>query len=230
MEKTYEGFLNIFKHRDIKKLCKDYSINNYTINDDDSIDIYNSFALHVKRTNIPKFRNVGGNFYYSLHTSVLEGCPINVDGNFVCMSNGLRSLNDGPKKVGGDYDCSNNHLTSLIGCASSIGGRLNCSNNNITSFEGFPINFTGSFNCNHNPIFAVWQLFREVTKIELFNDYDIIRDDTIIMDRLIDFLIQISCGYYNQKSKMIVPESILRVINDNNLYDGNNKAFKYKFI
>lgn len=219
MEKTYEGFLNIFKHRDIKRVCNKYNIKNYTINDDGSIDVANSFALHdVTRSNLLKFRNVDGNFYYSLHTSTLEGCPINVGGNFICRVNGLTSLDGGPKRVGDNYDCSDNQLTSLVGCASSIGGELNCSYNNITSFEGFP-NFTRKLNCNNNPVCAVWQLFRSVTKIELFNDYDIIRGDTIIMDRLIDFLIQIGDDHWKS-------ENILRVVNG---YE-RNKDFKYKFI
>lgn len=51
MEKTYEGFLNIFKHRDIKRVCNKYNIKNYTINNDGTKNFnVNGFAYD----NIPK--------------------------------------------------------------------------------------------------------------------------------------------------------------------------------
>jgi anaerobic ribonucleoside-triphosphate reductase activating protein len=52
------------------------------------------------------------------------------------------------------------------------------------------------FWCDYNPIWVVWNLFRDTSKIELLNDFDIFRDEdtdepAIIMDRLNDFLLTI---------------------------------------
>ncbi len=52
------------------------------------------------------------------------------------------------------------------------------------------------FYCDGNPIFGVWELFEDWTKIELLNDFDVFRDEdtdepAIVMDRLNDFLLTI---------------------------------------
>ena len=67
---------------------------------------------------------------------------------------------------------------------------------NIKSFEYFPNFVKGDFWCYENPIYYVWILFEDWTKIELLNDFDIFRDEdtdepVIIMDRLNDFLLTI---------------------------------------
>ena len=65
---------------------------------------------------------------------------------------------------------------------------------------GFP-GLGSEFFCDNNPIYELWKLFgddgyTDPTKIELFNDYDIIRDEDhdnpiIILDRLNTFLQEI---------------------------------------
>ena len=49
------------------------------------------------------------------------------------------------------------------------------------------------FDCKDNPIFEVWNLFRDLNKIELLNDFDIFRDEdtdtpSIFIERINDFL------------------------------------------
>ncbi len=71
-----------------------------------------------------------------------------------------------------------------------------CQYNNIKSFEYFPSYVKDEFYCNNNPIYQVWKLFSDCTKIELLNDFDIFRDEdtdepAIFMDRLNDFLLTI---------------------------------------
>ncbi len=61
--------------------------------------------------------------------------------------------------------------------------------------------------CNDNPIFGVWNLFGDTSKIELLNDFDIFRDEdtdepVIVMDRLNDFLLTIGKDT-SRKSKWI---------------------------
>jgi hypothetical protein len=50
-------------------------------------------------------------------------------------------------------------------------------------------NVSGSFYCDNNPIWYVWDLFRDHTKFEFFNDCDPIRENrVIILERLNFFL------------------------------------------
>ena len=185
-------YLRLFENfEDIDSICKKYGITNYTINPDGSIDVDGYVNLYNKGlTKIPlKFRNVSGYFYcnYNKLTS-LEGCPESIGGDFSCNTNKLMSLEGCPESIGGHFYCSGNNLTSLEGCPKSIGGDFSCNGNNLTSFDGCPQNIGGGFYCGGNPVYELWNLFRDYSKIELFNDYDIVRDDGIVIDRLNSFL------------------------------------------
>jgi hypothetical protein len=202
-------------NKDIEFICKKYGIENWTINEDGSIDVNGNVDLSEKGLDkLPiKFRNVTGNFYcYSNNLTSLEGCPKLIFGDFICSYNNLTSLEGGPKSVGGFFDCYNNKLTSLEGCPKSVGGSFYCSSNKLTSLEGSPKSvggdfvcsynnlislegapesIGGDFYCQYNPVYQIWELFEDKDKIELFNDMDIIQGDSIILDRLIYFLDQI---------------------------------------
>jgi hypothetical protein len=99
--------------KEIKDICREYRITNYTINDDGSIDVNGNVDLsYISLTKLPlKFRNVSGYFW--------------------CDHNELTSLEGGPSSVGGDFYCHNNRLTSLEGCPSSVGGSFYFHNNPI---------------------------------------------------------------------------------------------------
>ena len=117
-------------NRKIKKICKKYGIENYTINDDVSIDVDGNVYLGLKGLNKLhlKFRNVSGGFYcFNNKLTLLEGCP---------------------ESVGGDFYCHNNKLTSLVGCPESVGGNFDCSDNKITTFEHLPL-LIGDFYCDY---------------------------------------------------------------------------------
>ena len=165
--KLYESF------SEIESICQKYRITNYTINDDGSIDVDGHVDLDNKRlTKIPlQFRNVSGSFY--------------------CSDNQLTSLEGCPKSVGGGFSCSDNQLTSLEGGPKSVGGGFNCSYNQLTTLEGCPKSVGGDFYCDNNPIYNIWILFQDLDKIDLFNDFDIIRGNTVILDRLNMFLEEI---------------------------------------
>jgi hypothetical protein len=200
----------------IHKLCREYRITNYTINDDVSIDVDGNVDLSYRSlTKLPlKFRNVsgyfschyneltslegcpssvGGSFYcdYNELTS-LEGCPSSVGGDFSCNDNKLTSLEGSPSSVGGSFLCSRNKLTSLEGCPSSVGGGFWCSDNRLTSLEGSPSSVGGGFYCLSNPCYPIyeeWIRNREIRKelLDMMEDYDFLRGSTIIWNRLESF-------------------------------------------
>jgi len=194
-------FENYKSDEEIHLICKKYGIDNYTINNG-VVDVNGDVHLDDKGlTKIPlNFGAVSGDFWCSNNKlKSLEGCPSHVGGNFWCSYNKLTSLEGCPSQVGGDFWCNNNQLTSL-GCPSQIGDGFYCSYNKLTSLEGCPSEIGGVFWCSNNPVHNIWKLIRRETGqiasdnkfdseiIDLFNDYDPIREDGIILDRLNDFL------------------------------------------
>jgi len=169
--KLFESFQS---DEEIHLICKKYGIENYTINNG-VVDVNGDVHLDDKG---------------------LAKIPLNfgvVGGNFICRNNQLTSLEGCPSHVGGNFYCYHNQLTSLEGCPSGVGGNFICSNNQLTSLEGCPSGVGGDFWCGNNPVHNIWKLISSDDKfnseiIDLFNDYDPIREDGIILDRLNDFL------------------------------------------
>ena len=116
----------------IGKICKEYNITNYIINDDGSIDVYgNVFLDNYKLTELPlTFNYVSGSFY--------------------CVGNELTTLKGSPKHVGSDFICTNNKLTTLEGCPENVSGSFYCYNNKLTTLKGSPKHVGRVFNCSHN--------------------------------------------------------------------------------
>jgi len=173
-------YLKLFESfEDIHKICTKYNIKNYTINTDGSIDVDERVVdlRFEKLTKLPlKFNKVNGSFY--------------------CSQNNLTSLEGSPKEVNHNFFCYNNKLTSFKGAPKIIRLGFYCENNKINSFEYFPGYVRYEIICDNNPIWEIWRLFYDFTKIELLNDFDIFRDEdkdepVIIMDRLNDFLLTI---------------------------------------
>ena len=172
--KLFESFENI------DKICKQYNIENYTINTDGTIDVNGEVGVnldYLRLKKLPlKFNKVNGWFDCSNNELItLEGSPVEVNGSFYFNSNKLTSFEYVPKIIRGSFDCSWN---------------------NIKTFEYFPSYIKYDFYCYDTPIEVVWELFEDWTKIELLNDFDIFRDEeteepAIIMDRLNDFLLTI---------------------------------------
>jgi len=170
--KLFESFEDI--------ICKRYGITNYTINNDGSIDVDDYVSLFNKIKLISKlpikFNKVNGDFSFGY--------------------NNLTSLEGSPIEVNGDFSCHNNELTSFKYAPKTIRGYFDCTDNNIKSFEYFPNFVKDDFYCTGNPIWSVWDLFWDKTKIELLNDFDVFRDEdtdepAIVIDRLNDFLTMI---------------------------------------
>ena len=108
----------------IPDICKQYNITNYTINDDESIDVNGDVWLDNKGlTELPlTFNKVSGWFSCgSNQLTTLKGSPKWVGLYFICDINKLTSLEFSPDYVGGDFYCRYNYLTDNL-CESEIRG------------------------------------------------------------------------------------------------------------
>jgi hypothetical protein len=158
-------FENHKNEEDIHRICEEYNITNYTINDDLSIDVDGNVYLYTKGlTKLPLiFNKVNGNFAcYNNQLTSLEGAPKEVNGNFDCYSNNLTSLKGAPNKVNGNFDCTYNQLTSLEGAPKEVNGNFDCYNNNLTSLKGAPNKVNGNFDCTYNQLTSLEGATKEV--------------------------------------------------------------------
>ena len=159
-------FKSFLRNRSIDSICKKWKIENYTINEDGSIDLKGTVHLfRNKLTKLPlKFRNIikcpqkelnpllnDGDFYCGDNKlTSLEGSPISVGGGFYCNNNKLTNLIGSPKEVGGVFSCEKNQLTSLLGSPKSVGGGFYCYDNGLTSLEGITQIRSGDIICYDN--------------------------------------------------------------------------------
>lgn len=126
---------------EIEAWLEEMEIENYTINDDGTVDVNGDVQLEKKDLKeIPvQFGVVKGDFEcYQNQLISLSGCPKEVKGDFWCFDNQLTSLEGAPQKVGGSFWCNQNRLTSLEGAPKEVGGTFNCQINKLTSLEGAP--------------------------------------------------------------------------------------------
>lgn len=168
--------INIGKKALIRKWLDEIGINNYSINEDYSIDVKGNVDISKRGIEeLPEFIKFGiiyGNFYsYKNNLISLRGFPNEVTYSLICFSNKLTSLEFAPKKVGhlncsynkltsleflpeitsGGIDCSYNRLTSIEGCPSVLKRGFDCSHNRLTSLKGGPKRIkTGFYDCSHN--------------------------------------------------------------------------------
>jgi hypothetical protein len=153
--KLIKNFKKFFDNRKIDSICREYGIEDYTINEDGSIDVDGNVYISYKRlTKLPlKFGRVTSDFYcHNNNLTSLEGCPKWVGRNFDCHNNNLTTLEGGPESVGDGFYCHNNNLTSLKGSPSSIDGDFFCNNNQLTTLEGGPRVVNYKFDCSGNQL------------------------------------------------------------------------------
>lgn len=160
----------MLKYDEIEKWLESFSITNYMILDDLTVNVFGSVNLNNKLNGkkLPiKFKKVDGYFDISDNElKTLEGCPEVVTKDFNCSRNNLASLFNSPKEVG-DFDCSYNDLKDLSYCPKTVKGSFDCSNNKITSLKGSPRTVKGFFKCSHNQITS---LKNGPNNIELYFD------------------------------------------------------------
>ena len=159
-----DGYYYIFDHRceNIKDLpltyinavCKKYNIQNYTINDDFTIDVDDNIDISFESlSKIPLcFNKVYGDFVCSFNRiTSLEGSPKSV-ANFYCNNNQLTTLKGGPESVSGSFYSHVNKLVSLKGAPESVSGSFCSHDNKLVSLKGGPEYVGGNFNCSHNQL------------------------------------------------------------------------------
>lgn len=139
--------------REVENILKRRRFQNYTINDDLTVDVDGDVNLVKKNLHfLPvKFGKVSGNFY--CHDNLLNslvGSPREVGGNFFCSNNSMLSLKGAPREVGGDFSCSFNHFATLEGAPREVGGDFYCQGNSLLiSLKGSPREVGGSFLCKN---------------------------------------------------------------------------------
>jgi hypothetical protein len=199
----------------VVKACKKYNIENYTINDDLSIDVDGDVDLNdLKLMRLPlRFSYVSGSFSCNFNKlKSLEGCPQTVGGSFSCHGNGLESLEGGPQIISGGFYCFLNNLKTLVGGPQTVGGIYMVHRNKLETLKGSPQTVGGDFLCNINRLtdlehfpevngiidieenkvyLLVYTFIRSANSflIEDFIDYEIVRNrDTVMLDRLQTFI------------------------------------------
>lgn len=160
---------------EIKKICDRYSIYNYTINEDLSIDVNNNSV--------------------NLSYNKLSFLPLKfneVEYNFSCNECGLLSLEGSPNKVGHEFIVNDNKLTNLKYRPEHIGTRFFCRKNEITDLKYFPKYVGGNIFFEQNPIDTLIYTFihkdNAENLVQEFNDFSIVRDDTVVLNRLKSFI------------------------------------------
>jgi hypothetical protein len=115
------------------EFCKKYSIENYTINSDNTIDVNGDVYLYNRLGDMKKLPVKFGK----------------VSGYFSCRNNKLTTLEGCPKYVGGDVSCSWNKLVSLEYCPNYVGYWFVCRYNKLTSLNGIEnCEVGGIFSCD----------------------------------------------------------------------------------
>jgi len=150
---------------DIKKILKGLNIENYKINDDNSINVDGNVSIsNLGLKKIPvQFNVVTGTFDCSNNKlESLEGAPKEVGLDFNCSYNDLKFLKEGPTKVGRIFLCSNNKLESLNGVPREVEDSFYCNNNKLESLEGAPTKVGGDFDCSNNKLKSLEGAPREV--------------------------------------------------------------------
>jgi hypothetical protein len=140
----------------IRSLCVKYSILDYTINDDGSIDVEHSVDLSYALSNMSelplKFNKVNGSFDCSNNNlETLEGSPKYVKNMFNCSRNKLTNLHFASKKSE-SFVCNRNMITSLEGCPESVEKLFYCQENNLTTLKGGPESVGMEFSCWNNDL------------------------------------------------------------------------------
>lgn len=175
--KTHEGLFDFFKKKEtdpkkieIIKLCKQYNITKYTINDDYSIDVDDHVDLSSKKlTKIPiKFNRVNG--YFSCVGNMLvnlENAPRWVERNFMCQNQyygTFISLKGAPEYVGFRFDFNENeNLKDFSDFPSYVGATIDARSTGLYSFDCIPESTTRLFIDEYTPLYTVLRCVSSAT-------------------------------------------------------------------
>ncbi len=146
-------FEDFNKQKEIQFICEHYGIENYTINENLTVDINGDFIFNHIVTKLPiKLNKVSGNIYINnCGLTTLEGLPEYIN-DIELTGNRLTNLIGFPKHCNGNIDLSNNQLTSLEGIPKGINGNLTLYKNKLTNTDYFPDVVEGYIDIIANPI------------------------------------------------------------------------------
>lgn len=136
----------------VKSWLDKMEIQNYTINDDLTVDVNGDVILDEHDlTEIPiQFGRVERYFSCSYNKlTSLKGGPVYVGFDFICHDNELTSLEYCPKEIGNSFITYNNKITSLEYAPKDLTSMISCYNNKLTSLKGCPEELT-YFHCGRN--------------------------------------------------------------------------------
>ena len=165
--KTHEGFWSFLKENPIKKAlnfqelfvlkqraksqCKSLGIQNYTINDDGTVDVNGDLVIYLSldaRKDEPpniliNFNKVNGDVDISLNWRNLGRNELpftfnEVTGSFFVDHCQLESLKGCPKKVGRCFSARVNILFTLEGAPKTVGSDFSVSHNLLRDLKGSP--------------------------------------------------------------------------------------------
>lgn len=120
------------KKKAIDKWLDKMMINNYTINDDLTIDVDGTVNLDGKGLDSLPYK-----FGY-------------VKDYFTCERNALQDMTNMPHTVGKDWHVSDNNIVSLVGMPKVLGKTINFKHNQVTSFEGIAPDFKETIDARDN--------------------------------------------------------------------------------
>lgn len=122
-----------------------------------NLEIDNSF-LNIPE-NLVKTKEINGDvniniqeFQYGDKSTIIPVWlkNIKINGDFVCVNQGINTLANCPKYVTGNFLCNDNWLEFLDGCPEYVGGDFDCSCNELEELDVLPEHIGGTFICNDN--------------------------------------------------------------------------------
>ena len=213
--KTFEGFWDFLKDKNpikktlhyqelfvikqkVKAQCENLAIENYTINNDGTVDVNGNLNIYLVLDRIKKdernnvlinFNKINGSVNINLQfrkagkilkkkiflkeRRILKNqLPFTfneVTGNFYASHNMLETLRGCPKKVGGCFDVRTNRLHTLEGSPERVGGYFCAHNNLLNDLKGSPKYVGGNFDVADNDLKTLEGLSPRIDGILDFN-------------------------------------------------------------
>lgn len=141
LKHIYKPIVAISNKEDIQRWLIKHDIKNFTILEDNSINVKGDVKLSNLLENLSKlpvnFNEVDGDFDISDNVlTSIEGSPQKVSGDFKAHKNEINSLKGGPKEVGKNFIILKNNIRSLENAPSVVGDDFICSHNPLNDLEG----------------------------------------------------------------------------------------------
>jgi hypothetical protein len=182
---------------------------------------------------------VGGTFYcYRNKLKSLVGGPTSA-WSYNCASNKLANFEGAPEKLRGFFHGSLNPLVSLIGSPVWIGGDFNIETTasagsliytNGLLLDGMPGHVGGRIVSNNSLIKLIFPNYKfNDFDSDLLKDYDFVREEGVIIDRLVDFLEDSQGGYKKEDLNSIITSYGLNPYNVGSFREKIIRTIKHEY-